>query len=481
MIRLLLFLLAASYHAIAEELGTCEWNDQSCYQDPHLKEIQVTLGENKKDTFLAYVTPDVSTFYQEEPGSRTSVESTFSGQCGKFINISPYDVRVYWSPGSNREDVYTAEIAPFESAATASFPSHRFIVKKKHDLTINVEEWTIVKGQLLYVHDPIENGSMQLSDLKKDELALYTLQKDNLRFSEQYKMATGRDYLSTYPLRPRPLHPQWPADYFGQMHHFATRETHFVELPPDEKLQRLKPQAKHEPILRSYREQDEFLNMTLKVLSCAPRVFEIQNFLSKTEIDHIMKIATGSTLHESSTKAGIHGESRNDASTRTSKNTWVKRGQSPIIDTIYRRAADLMHLDEAYLRQRQDHEMPHLPSKTSNAEQLQLVHYDKGQQYTPHHDFAMPSLGAGQPMRFATILFYLNEGMEGGETTFPRWRNAEDSSELKVIPEVGKAILFYNLLPDGNPDDLSQHAAKPVRKGEKWLINLWTWDPRFKF
>ena len=50
----------------------------------------------------------------------------------------------------------------------------------------------------------------------------------------------------------------------------------------------------------------------------------------------------------------------------------------------------------------------------------------------------------------------------------------------KYAPEIGKAVLFYDQLPDGNMDDFSQHAAEPVRKGEKWLINLWTWNPRFR-
>ena len=106
--------------------------------------------------------------------------------------------------------------------------------------------------------------------------------------------------------------------------------------------------------------------------------------------------------------------------------------------------------------------------------------YDVGQQYTPHHDFSIPTAVPGQPMRFATILFYLNEGMEGGETTFPRWLNSEDPAALKVVPEVGKAVLFYSLLPDGNMDERSQHSAAPVTQGEKWLINLWTWDPAMK-
>lgn len=85
----------------------------------------------------------------------------------------------------------------------------------------------------------------------------------------------------------------------------------------------------------------------------------------------------------------------------------------------------------------------------------------------------MPSLVRGQPARFATLLLYLNDGMEGGETSFPLWRNAESPHALKVKPEKGKAVLFYNILPDGNFDELSEHAALPVTNGEKWLANLW--------
>jgi prolyl 4-hydroxylase len=57
--------------------------------------------------------------------------------------------------------------------------------------------------------------------------------------------------------------------------------------------------------------------------------------------------------------------------------------------------------------------------------------------------------------------------MEGGETSFPRWVNAETFSELKIRPDVHKAVLFYSQLPDGNMDDYSQHAALPVKEGEK--------------
>lgn len=76
-----------------------------------------------------------------------------------------------------------------------------------------------------------------------------------------------------------------------------------------------------------------------------------------------------------------------------------------------------------------------------------------------------------QATRFATILLYLNdEGLKGGETSFPRWLNGATRQVLEAKPQVGKAVLFYNQLPDGNYDERSQHAAKPVIEGEKWLV-----------
>ena len=71
--------------------------------------------------------------------------------------------------------------------------------------------------------------------------------------------------------------------------------------------------------------------------------------------------------------------------------------------------------------------------------------------------------------------------MGGGETEFPRWLNGSTSDGLKVTPKSGKAVLFYSMLHDGNMDDLSQHSANPITKGEKMLINVWVHDPVRKY
>lgn len=81
-----------------------------------------------------------------------------------------------------------------------------------------------------------------------------------------------------------------------------------------------------------------------------------------------------------------------------------------------------------------------------------------------HHDFGFARLeDEHQAARFSTLLLYLNEPEKGGETAFPRWANAETFKELAVHPEVGKAVLFYSQLPDGNFDDLSHHAGSCLR------------------
>jgi hypothetical protein len=49
------------------------------------------------------------------------------------------------------------------------------------------------------------------------------------------------------------------------------------------------------------------------------------------------------------------------------------------------------------------------------------------------------------------------------------------SITLYVSADNPRFVLLNSQLPDGNYDERSQHAAKPVKAGEKWLTNLWAW------
>lgn len=352
----------------------------------------------------------------------------------------------------------------------------------------------VVSGTSVYYYDPFSEGEdparcvtseeppRQISSLSDDELALYDANVVNLDFGKAYKDFTGgNEWLSMYPKSP-PTHHIWSADYINQEHTVQTSETHFTIAPPTEALERLSHDSMARELsedvpFKEYRTEEPLMDVTLKVVSCEPRIFEIPHFLSDVEVDHLLDIALGKHLVRSTT--GLRKGAEADVSeTRTSTNSWVSRYTSPIVDAIYRRAADVLLLDEALLRHRLPEELQDLRSKTSLAEDLQLVHYGVGEEYTAHHDFGYPTgRHPESPTRSINILLYLNEDMEGGETSFPRWRNGHTNGALDVKPAKGKAALFYMVGPDGNQDDLSQHAALPIRKGEKYMANLWIWDP----
>jgi hypothetical protein len=46
--------------------------------------------------FKAYRRADISSFYQQEPGSRIEQQPAFQGQAGKFVNMSPDTLELTW-------------------------------------------------------------------------------------------------------------------------------------------------------------------------------------------------------------------------------------------------------------------------------------------------------------------------------------------------------------------------------------------------
>lgn len=101
-------------------------------------------------------------------------------------------------------------------------------------------------------------------------------------------------------------------------------------------------------------------------------------------------------------------------------------------------------------------------SNVAQAETLQLLRYQPGQQYRLHVD-AVPGL-ANQRIR--TVLIYLNADYDGGTTRFP-------DLGIDYRGGVGDALIFSNVLPDGRPDPRTRHSGQPVTRGVKFVASRW--------
>jgi prolyl 4-hydroxylase len=101
-----------------------------------------------------------------------------------------------------------------------------------------------------------------------------------------------------------------------------------------------------------------------------------------------------------------------------------------------------------------------------------VTRYREGQQYTSHLDAIDLNAANGAAMagrggqRVATLLVYLTDCASGGETDF-------DALGLRVVPSEGNAILFFPAFMCGAADPLLRHSALPVRRGDKWVLQLW--------
>jgi prolyl 4-hydroxylase len=193
------------------------------------------------------------------------------------------------------------------------------------------------------------------------------------------------------------------------------------------------------------------LHTQMEVLSWSPRVFLYKKFLSFEECDKLIEI--GSKNLE---RSEVMDSNKPVSKDRTSYGAWISRKDSEYID---KRIAAVTHYP------------------VDHGEDLYLLNYKKTQQYKPHYDWFGDEVEEGREVRkhgerVATMIIYLSQVEEGGETWFPKIK-------LKVKPSKGDALLFYDVLPDNSVDYMSEHAGRPVITGEKWIVTRWIRDKKF--
>ncbi|XP_044511621.1 probable prolyl 4-hydroxylase 3 [Mangifera indica] len=211
---------------------------------------------------------------------------------------------------------------------------------------------------------------------------------------------------------------------------------------------------------------EEIREQWTEVISWEPRAFVYHNFLSKAECDYLINLAkphmAKSTVVDSKT-----GRSK-DSRVRTSSGMFLRRGQDRVIQNIEKRIADFTFIP------------------AEHGEGLQVLHYEVGQKYDAHYDYFLDEFNiknGGQ--RIATLLMYLSDVEEGGETVFPAakanfssvpwWNELSECGRqgLSIKPKMGDALLFWSMRPDATLDPSSLHGGCPVIRGNKWSSTKW--------
>ncbi|WP_226618164.1 2OG-Fe(II) oxygenase [Cytobacillus firmus] len=133
---------------------------------------------------------------------------------------------------------------------------------------------------------------------------------------------------------------------------------------------------------------------------------------------------------------------------RTSSSTFFVEGENELVARIEKRVSQIMNIP------------------VEHGEGLQILNYKIGQEYKAHYDFFSSTSRAASNPRISTLVMYLNDVEQGGETYFPKLN-------LSVSPQKGTAVYFEYFYNDQNLNDLTLHGGAPVVIGDKWAATQW--------
>ncbi|CAK9107991.1 unnamed protein product [Durusdinium trenchii] len=196
-------------------------------------------------------------------------------------------------------------------------------------------------------------------------------------------------------------------------------------------------------------------NLDGKHLLKNPPVVLVPDVVTPEQSQELIRLADESKLWWQSSRRGARTAAGEDA-LRTSSSAVLsapRMFQEPPVKAIRSWASQVLKVPE------------------DTVEALQLVRYQKGEQYSTHVDWGRKqdaSLWLGG-QRTATALIYLNTLPKdcGGETSFERLG-------IQVSPQAGAALVWPNVDSSGRPQDLVEHRAMPVLcETQKYAVNVW--------
>ena len=179
-----------------------------------------------------------------------------------------------------------------------------------------------------------------------------------------------------------------------------------------------------------------------------PDIFLIDNFLSDAECD-LLQAKALPHLQPSLVKNADTGALEENPS-RTNMDCNIPQREAPsIVDKI-------LHATNG--------------NDARQLEILQVLRYQKGQQFRPHTDgFEGPVTACGfhQSGRLVTFFCYLNDVDHGGHTHFTQL-------DLRIAPRKGMAVCFFPNTMGLEEDVRTEHEGS-VAIDPKWLLVTWVW------
>ena len=173
-----------------------------------------------------------------------------------------------------------------------------------------------------------------------------------------------------------------------------------------------------------------------------PLVVVLGNVLSDEECDELIK------LSKDRMKRSKIGTERVENEQRTSSGSFIEESENDVVARIEQRISSIMNIP------------------IEHGEGLQILQYTPGQEYKAHYDYFTSTSRIISNNRISTLVMYLNDVEEGGETYFPKLN-------LTVSPKKGMAVYFEYFYNDQTLNGLTLHGGAPVITGEKWVATQW--------
>ncbi|WP_223702152.1 2OG-Fe(II) oxygenase [Sutcliffiella deserti] len=180
-----------------------------------------------------------------------------------------------------------------------------------------------------------------------------------------------------------------------------------------------------------------------------PLIVVLGNVLSDEECDALI------SLSKDRIQRSKIGSMREEDDLRTSSSMFFEEGESDVVTRIEKRISHIMNIP------------------IEHGDGLQILNYKPGQEYKAHFDFFSSTSKAASNPRISTLVMYLNDVEQGGETFFPELK-------LSISPQKGMAVYFEYFYDDQALNDLTLHGGAPVIVGDKWAATQWMRRKQFR-